>query len=93
MLCAEYDYDMDIAVQREESYEDGFEDGFAGGKIEGKIEGRAESVIELLKSVGEVSEELENRILSQTDVSVLNKWLKMVAIVSSVNEFECKIKE
>ena len=85
MLCAEYDYDMDIAVQREESYEDGL--------TEGKIEGRAESVVELLKSAGKVSEELESTILSQTDVSVLNKWLKIAATVSSVEEFKLEIEE
>lgn len=27
MLCAEYDYDMDMVVQKEESYQDGFSDG------------------------------------------------------------------
>lgn len=29
MLCAEYDYDMDMAVQKEENYEDGFSKGVA----------------------------------------------------------------
>lgn len=101
MLCAEYDYDMDIAVQKEESYEDGFETGFADGerrgKIEGSIEGerrgKAESIIELLKFIGEVPEELKEKIIAQTNMEVLNNWLRFAATVSSVNEFECKIKE
>ena len=38
MLFTEYDYDTDIAVQREESKREGEKNGKAEGKIEGKIE-------------------------------------------------------
>lgn len=33
-LCAEYDYEMDIKVQREESYEEGFEQGKLNAYLE-----------------------------------------------------------
>ena len=34
MLLTEYDYDTDIAVQRQEAYEDGMEQGSQQAKIE-----------------------------------------------------------
>lgn len=37
MLIAEYDYEMDIEVQREEAFADGFSDGLTNGKIQGTI--------------------------------------------------------
>jgi len=40
MLVAEYDYDLDIAVQREESYNAGITKGRAEGRMEGRMEGR-----------------------------------------------------
>ena len=47
MLLAEYDYDTDIAVQREESFEIGLAEGEARGKslglAKGKLEGKLET--------------------------------------------------
>lgn len=40
MLIAEYDYDLDIEVQREEAYESGLEDGKEIGKELGVAEGK-----------------------------------------------------
>ena len=42
MLIAEYDYDMDIEVQREEAYEDGVAAGVKAGKIQGAVEAYSE---------------------------------------------------
>ena len=36
MLIAEYDYDLDIEVQREEAYESGLEDGKEIGEVKGR---------------------------------------------------------
>lgn len=88
MMCAEYDYDMNIAVQREESYED----GFVAGEKRGELLGKARSVIELLKNNGVVTEELASEIMEQEDETVLNMWLKIAATVSTVDEFERKFK-
>ena len=41
MLIGEYDYDTDIAVQREESFDIGLERGRAEGKSLGLAEGEA----------------------------------------------------
>ena len=38
MLLTEYDYDTDIAVQRQEAYEDGVEKGISQGSQQAKIE-------------------------------------------------------
>ena len=38
MLVAEYDYDTDIAVQREESLRIGIEQGFSDGSHQAKLE-------------------------------------------------------
>ncbi|MEE0878224.1 MAG: Rpn family recombination-promoting nuclease/putative transposase [Treponemataceae bacterium] len=38
MLLTEYDYDTDIAVQRQEAYEDGVEQGITQGSQQAKIE-------------------------------------------------------
>jgi len=38
MLCAKYDYKMDIAVKQEEAFEDGKEAGLAEGAQQNAIE-------------------------------------------------------
>ena len=56
MLIAEYDYDMDIKVQREEAKEEGIEQGIARGKELGKVEGirlgTVNNIMEFLKIWG-----------------------------------------
>lgn len=78
MLCAEYDYDMDIAVQKEESYEDGF------------AQGKADDILEFLNDIGNVSEDLKAIIMGQDNIDVLKEWLKISAKVSSIEEFRKK---
>ena len=46
MLIAEYDYDVDIAVQREEEREIALKEGIAQGKQEGISEGSYQKAIE-----------------------------------------------
>ena len=38
-LCAEYDYEMDMQVKKEEAYEEGFDDGFGNGFDNGFLRG------------------------------------------------------
>lgn len=68
-----------------------FEDERAEGRAEGKAEGRAEDIIELLKALGEVPDELQKRILEQTDLDILMKWLRIAVGVSDIQEFIHKI--
>ncbi|SHK00059.1 hypothetical protein [Hespellia stercorisuis] len=80
MLIAEYDYDMDIEVQREEAH------------MLGKAEGKAEDILELLEEYGTVPGEFVREIREQKDLEILKRWLKIAARVNSVQEFEEKIK-
>lgn len=62
MLIAEYDYDLDIEVQREEAYEDGIEKGIETGTIRGMKEKLVELIrkkVKKGKSILEIAEELE----------------------------------
>ena len=56
-------------------------------RAEGKAEGKAEGIIELLKDLGVVSAELEEIIMKETDLSVLQKWLKLAAKSETVDAF------
>ena len=63
-------------------------EGKAEGRAEGRVEGRAESVIELLQEIGSVSDELREKIINETDLSVLLNWLKLAAKAESIGQFE-----
>ncbi len=43
MLLTEYDYDTDIAVQRQEAYEDGMEQGISQGIQQGSQQAKIET--------------------------------------------------
>lgn len=66
MLIAEYDYDLDVEVQREEAYAAGRQEGIQEGIQEGRQEGQREKLEELIKrklkkgkSIDVIAEELE----------------------------------
>ena len=64
MLIAEYDYDMDIAVQREEAEEIGEEIGLKKGKDFGII-----GAIEIMLEDGKADKEILQRIQSKYEIS------------------------
>ena len=49
MLLTEYDYDTDIAVQRQEAYEDGVEKGISQGIQQGSQQTKIETAKNMLK--------------------------------------------
>ena len=49
MLCAKYDYKMDIAVKQEEAYEDGLNAGITKGFEQGARENAIKNAKNLLK--------------------------------------------
>ena len=51
MLIAEYDYDVDIAVQREEEREIALQEGIAQGKLEGFSDGSYQKALETAKNL------------------------------------------
>jgi len=75
------------AEGREEGRAEGRVEGRAEGRVEGKAEGKAEDILELLEDLGEVPEELRQKVMGQKDLDVLKKWHKLAARVKSVGEF------
>ena len=58
---------------------------------ESRAEGRCEMIIELLKELGTLSEELISRIQQENDLQVLKGWTRLAARVESIREFEIAI--
>ena len=54
---------------------------------EGKAEGKAEAVLNLLEELGEISDDLRVRIISEKDLDVLKSWLKQAVKSESIDEF------
>ena len=79
----DYTWEKREKLIRKEEYED----GKAEGRTEGRISGIAESIIKLLEDLGKVSEELQTRIMTEKDLQVLSKWLKLAARVDSIDVF------
>ena len=92
MLIAEYDYDVDIAVQREEEREialkegiaqgeaKGFSIGIAQGKQEGISEGSYQAKLETAKNLLGLGLSIANIVqatgLSEAEIEGLNETLK-----------------
>ncbi len=68
-------------------YEMGIEKGKSVGKEEGRAEGRAESILEILEEIGEIPEEIQKRIMEESDADKLKRWLKLAVKVSSIKQF------
>lgn len=47
----------------------------------------AESILEVLRDIGEVTEELKKCILEQKDTEVLKCWLKAAIKADSIEDF------
>ena len=64
MILTEYDYDTDIAVQREEAYEEGLNKGFSQGIAQGITQGITQGAEQ--KAIETAKKMLEKNILKQT---------------------------
>ena len=89
MSIFEYNEELHLANLRREGYEEGLERGITQGITQGK----AMSILELLDELGEVSEELKDRILGENQTEVLSKWHKLAAKADSMKAFEELIEE
>lgn len=54
---------------------------------EGRAESRTEDILGFLQELGEVPEDLQAQIKSQTDPEILRQWLKTAARSGSIEEF------
>lgn len=80
----EYNEELYYAGLRQEGYE------------RGKTEGKAESILLLLSDFGIVSKELQEKVMGETDVQKLMKWIKLAARVESIEQFQeemCNMEE
>ena len=66
---------------------EGRELGITEGRELGITEGKAESILELLEELGEVPEELRDRVKKEVDLVVLKNWLRIAAKVESIEDF------
>ena len=79
MILAEYDEERHIASEKQISWEE--------GNAAGKAIGKAEDILSLLEELGDIPEELRSKILRESDLNVLRKWLKEAAKAESVEAF------
>ena len=69
MLMTEYDYDTDIAVQREEAYEDGLNKGITQGISQGMKQGAYQEKLETAKNLFQIQLSVE-QIATVTGLSL-----------------------
>ena len=81
MLIAEYDYDMDIKVQREEAKEEGIRLGTVN------------NILEFLEDLGEIPETLKSKIMQEEKPDVLRRWLKLAAKAETIEQFEKSVEK
>lgn len=82
-------YDMCQAIR--EMCEDERKDGISQGINQGISQGVARAVLGLLGARWEVSEELKEHIMAESDIEVLSGWNILAAKVESIEEFERQI--
>ena len=73
--------------ERAEGKAEGKAEGIAEGIAEGKTEAVLEMLLELMNDLGEISDELRNRIASEKDLETLKKWHRLAARSESLDEF------
>lgn len=72
------------------AFEQNWELGKTEGKIEGKIQIQQENILELLQVLGPVSPLLKEKILKESDLSVLKLWFGNALHSVSITDFEKK---
>lgn len=65
----------------------GLQRGEEIGKEIGKVESKQEDIISFLEDMEPISDELQDKILSQRDLAVLSIWLKKASRAESVESF------
>ena len=61
------------------------------GRKEGRLEGQIQSIFDLLEELGQIPEELRNRIENERDSVILRSCLKKAADVTSIDQFQKEI--
>ena len=60
---------------------------------EGKAEGKADAILDLLRDLGqEIPENVQDMILSEKDLEILKRYLKIASKAESIEDFLNKIQ-
>ncbi len=57
----------------------------------GKAEGKIEDILSFLADLGEVPEEVQTCVRNETNLEVLNKWVKLAAKSKNIEEFKMQM--
>lgn len=79
MSIFEYNQEEHMRMEREEFFEDGRQYGIA--------EGKADTLLEILRELGIIPEDVQKRISEERDLEVLSKWIKLAIKATSIEEF------
>ena len=82
LILSEYDEELHIKSEKQISFEEGKAEGIAEGKIEENIE----NILYFLHDLSSIPRELEERIRSETDYTILRAWLKLAARAETIQD-------
>ena len=68
-----------------------FEEMLRDERAEGRVEGMSDGILNLLGDMGNISDEVRNRIKNENNLDILTEWLKIAAKAGSIEEFLNKI--
>ena len=80
-----YEYDEELHMQQTRA--EGWEEGFSQGEAKGRIE----TILDFLKDLGTIPENMHKMIINQTDSTTLKQWVRLAAKVDSIEEFQNQI--
>ena len=86
----------DVCKALDDLYNDGVAKGEIIGIAKGEIKGESKgdlnrckkTILDFLSDHGKVSDKLTKKLNSENNVNILEKWIKLSARVSSIEEFE-----
>lgn len=84
MLYTQWNYDEAVSVEREEAYEE--------GRSEGMMEGERLVIFSFLEHLGDIPQDIRERIKDEQDREILKKWCMAAPGVKSFEEFRKHMK-
>jgi len=84
MLYTQWNYDEAVSVEREEAYEE--------GRSEGMMEGERLVIFSFLEHLGDIPQDIRERINDEQDREILKKWCMAAPGVKSFEEFRKHMK-
>ncbi len=80
-----YRHEVNLKLRRDRKAEDDYVRHC--GREEGKAEGKAEDVLQLLRELGSIPQEIEIKIRNEKDLNTLSGWLGAAARAESMGRF------